>query len=800
MTVPDSKSAGANKTLSTADLDLYMTSEHKQKELEAMANGLSRTDGKDHCDGTQADTGRYASWRTACLHFAQITTLHGVRFVFLDSAFLVRRLLWLALFVICSTLMGIQIIERIVHYYGYPVTVNVNVNFNKTLAFPALTVCNQNAFRATATTERDLYHFIERVYNRSSSTSPASGSRDEARIRYSTAFPDLARPDIRDLTLDDLFRSAAHRKEDLIVGCEWEDEPCGPENFTESLTDHGVCYTFNAEPGHQKWVTSAGSEYGIKLTLNVEQYEYMPGPHNAAGIKILLHNKKEFPKVAELGLAVSPGMHAYLGMQLLWIENLPEPHGTCRSQDSPYYSHYSPEACQLACMSQRLEQICGCRHMYMPHVDDFPPICTMERYLTCYHSNIGKVKDYVRDNCDCPVPCNFLIYDPTISFASTSVYATDQLLASTTTRDIKRRFLYARETTERMNHLKFNHFLKLEKDMRNSFERLKQVMTHDVKERIEAQRKSLEAIFENLKEIKDRKRHLLEWQAYHVNKNFMRARNAMEERTMLYLMMGFQEYSYQVEARIYQMATNGTNGLDQDVRTSIYYDLMNLINGRVDLADRAFANYTQLYGAYYNGSAIFRYKFKKELRADNHYITPRPLLRDCLFRTAYTRKYSSRVGKDILEIKKFLLQYSSLANTNFVNGTVDRDMVHLTNVNRGRQFYQRLGKPVINYHTNYQSIIEHPPTHPINQSTSKPSRTNVLFLNRGWRFCPDLEKPSRSEFYEESVEYPLRVLEGRLAELDRRWRLFQEECDRMLTTASHTLDELSHLEQTILSR
>ncbi|GFS26316.1 amiloride-sensitive cation channel 4-B [Elysia marginata] len=288
----------------------------------------------------------------------------------------------------------------------------------------------------------------------------------------------------------------------------------------------------------------------------------------------------------------------------------------------------------------------------------------------------GKVKDYVINNCNCPVPCNFLIYDPTISFASTSVYATDQLLASTTTKDIQRRFLYARETTERMNHLKFNHFLALEEKMRTSFERLKKVMTHDVKERIQAQRKSLQDIYQHLKDVKDQKRHLLEWQAYHVTKNFMRARNAMEERTMMYLMMGFQEYSYQVEARIFQMATNGSNGLDPDVRASIYYDLMNLINGRVDLADRAFANYTQLYGAYYNGTPIFRYKFKEELREDNPYITPRPLLRDCLFRTAYTRKFSSRVGKDIMEIKKFLLQYSALANTSYINGTVDREEVH----------------------------------------------------------------------------------------------------------------------------
>ncbi|GFN91735.1 acid-sensing ion channel 1-like [Plakobranchus ocellatus] len=258
--------------------------------------------------------------------------------------------------------MGIQIVERIVHYYSYPVTVNVNVNFNKTLAFPALTVCNQNAFRATATTERNLYHFIEMVYSNRLDINGSNSSNNNIQQ------PDLSNNEVWNLTLDDLFRFTAHRKEDLIVGCQWGTEPCGPENFTEILTDHGVCYTFNGDPDQLLWVTSAGAEHGLKLTLNVEQYEYMAGPNDAAGVKILLHNKREFPRVAELGLAVSPGMHAYLGMQLLSIKNLPEPHGTCCSQESPYYSRYSPEACQLACVSERLGELCGCRHMFMPHV------------------------------------------------------------------------------------------------------------------------------------------------------------------------------------------------------------------------------------------------------------------------------------------------------------------------------------------------------------------------------------------------------------------------------------------------
>ena len=45
----------------------------------------------------------------------------------------------------------------------------------------------------------------------------------------------------------------------------------------------------------------------------------MPGPHDAAGIKILVHDQKQFPQVAELGLAVPTGTHSYVGIQLLKV-------------------------------------------------------------------------------------------------------------------------------------------------------------------------------------------------------------------------------------------------------------------------------------------------------------------------------------------------------------------------------------------------------------------------------------------------------------------------------------------------
>ena len=57
------------------------------------------------------------------------------------------RVFWFCLVLTGLSLFSYQVIDRVVYYTSYPVTVNVKINYNTTLRFPAVTVCNQNAFR-----------------------------------------------------------------------------------------------------------------------------------------------------------------------------------------------------------------------------------------------------------------------------------------------------------------------------------------------------------------------------------------------------------------------------------------------------------------------------------------------------------------------------------------------------------------------------------------------------------------------------------------------------------------------------
>ena len=48
--------------------------------------------------------------------------------------------------------------------------------------------------------------------------------------------------------------------------------------------------------------------------VNVEQYEYMNGPHAAAGLKVLLHEQGTIPMVENFAVAVPAGMNTFIAV------------------------------------------------------------------------------------------------------------------------------------------------------------------------------------------------------------------------------------------------------------------------------------------------------------------------------------------------------------------------------------------------------------------------------------------------------------------------------------------------------
>ena len=56
--------------------------------------------------------------------------------------------------------------------------------------------------------------------------------------------------------------------------------------------------------------------------LNIEQYEYMKGPHNAVGLKLVLHNQDAIPLVQDFGENVPAGMHTFIAVSVSKVRSI----------------------------------------------------------------------------------------------------------------------------------------------------------------------------------------------------------------------------------------------------------------------------------------------------------------------------------------------------------------------------------------------------------------------------------------------------------------------------------------------
>ena len=63
----------------------------------------------------------------------------------------------------------------------------------------------------------------------------------------------------------------------VLSSCEFGGKACEEDAFRVLYTDFGGCFIFNWDQKKPLVADDIGSNFGLKVTINLEQYEYMPG-------------------------------------------------------------------------------------------------------------------------------------------------------------------------------------------------------------------------------------------------------------------------------------------------------------------------------------------------------------------------------------------------------------------------------------------------------------------------------------------------------------------------------------------
>uniref|UniRef100_A0A5F9DBL4 Epithelial sodium channel subunit beta n=1 Tax=Oryctolagus cuniculus TaxID=9986 RepID=A0A5F9DBL4_RABIT len=104
--------------------------------------------------------------------------------------------------------------------------------------------------------------------------------------------------------------------ERLILACLFGAEPCSYRNFTSIFyPDYGNCYVFNWGMT-EKALPSAnpGTEFGLKLILDIGQEDYVPFLASTAGVRLMLHEQRSYPFIREEGVDAMSGTETSIGV------------------------------------------------------------------------------------------------------------------------------------------------------------------------------------------------------------------------------------------------------------------------------------------------------------------------------------------------------------------------------------------------------------------------------------------------------------------------------------------------------
>ncbi|XP_068716303.1 acid-sensing ion channel 2-like [Montipora capricornis] len=381
--------------------------------------------------------------------FLHSLTLHGFRFIFEEGP-KIRRIIWLVILIFALFMLLLQSKKSIQKYFDRPITTTVQVEFLDQITFPAVSICNFNLFpyylingtigekvMSILAPQNYIDNKEEVLFARSPIPNFLNYLRRHRRKESKKADDDDDVDVLGDETafgFDDTFdfaqfvRTHGHRIDHMIKKCRWKSQPCGPENFTAVITEFGLCYTFNSGlKGHPLLkVQRAGVDYGLRLSLSVQQDQYYGSLRDSSGFKVMVHDQEEPPLINELGFAIQPGTHTFCGLRKEVMHNLPKPFKTaCEDKYLAGFKKYTKSACLLKCRADYVISMCKCRSY---DLEGEAPPCLPQEVKNCVWPAMEIFRNE-SNNCECPVPCEITKYQVQLSYAQTPAKHFSEVLA-----------------------------------------------------------------------------------------------------------------------------------------------------------------------------------------------------------------------------------------------------------------------------------------------------------------------------------------------------------------------------------
>ena len=342
------------------------------------------------------------------LHFFSITTFQGLPHIANASKrrSYCRLIYWIVLIFAATILMMWAVVSVTLEFVEMNTALQSRQAYTSNMPFPAVTICNQNLFKRSvisrvANVTDDLMLFLTLI---SGNTILVDN------FDYATFLNESGELFAKDSAF--YFNNSGHQLEDMLLTCQYngETQQC---NFTQQSSTSGNCYTFNS--GHDGSVfhtTQTGYFFGLELVLNAEEHEYFLAGTDSVGFNVYIHDQDHFPHYGGVGsFLVSTGQLTQVVLNRADYKLLTSSSGGQCSDDVTlkYFNSYSMVSCMTECITDFVVESCNCKAQFMPGP---ATICKLSN--TCWFENLVRFNGH---QCNCPVACEFTMYERAMSYA-----------------------------------------------------------------------------------------------------------------------------------------------------------------------------------------------------------------------------------------------------------------------------------------------------------------------------------------------------------------------------------------------
>eukprot|EP00075_Anas_platyrhynchos_P019166 XP_027308419.1 acid-sensing ion channel 2-like [Anas platyrhynchos] len=164
--------------------------------------------------------------------FANTSTLHGIRHVFVYGPVTIRRLLWTLAFVGSLGLLLVESSDQVAFYFSYQHVTKVDEVMTNSLVFPTVTICNLNEFCFSRLTTNDLYHAGELLALLNVNLQiPNPHLADPAILAILQEKANFKQYKPKVFNMQEFLARVGHDLKDMMLYCKFKGRECNHEDF-----------------------------------------------------------------------------------------------------------------------------------------------------------------------------------------------------------------------------------------------------------------------------------------------------------------------------------------------------------------------------------------------------------------------------------------------------------------------------------------------------------------------------------------------------------------------------------------